>query len=145
MTDDPPGTPDNPTDIGPSRTARWLHQSAAGLVARVQERGMTLTIDAAETFLAQRHYTTADQLGINEHSARPYLDQAALDALADRLVATFASEEPCADLFTLPRSARISVASFGRLIAGLAESLLFFGNYPALDDADRRARLHETA
>jgi hypothetical protein len=37
------------------------------------------------------------------------------------------------------------VASFGRLIAGLAEALLFFESYPALDDADRRARLHEIA
>jgi hypothetical protein len=106
---------------------------------------MTLTVDAAETFLAERHYTAAGQLGISERSARPYLDEAALDALADRLVATFASEEPGADLFTLPRSARISVASFGRLITGLAESLLFLENYPALDDADRRARRHETA
>jgi hypothetical protein len=52
---------------------------------------MTLTVDAAETFLAQRHSTAAQQLGISEQRARPYLDEAALDALADRLVATFAS------------------------------------------------------
>jgi hypothetical protein len=106
---------------------------------------MTLTVDAAETFLAERHSTAAEQLGIKEHSARPYLDEAALDALADRLLATFAAEEPGADLFTLPRSAHISVAGFGRLVAGLAETLLFFESYPAIDEADRRARLHETA
>jgi hypothetical protein len=110
----------------------------------VRERGMTLTVDAAETFLAERHYTAANQLGISEDSARPYLDEAALDELAERLVATFATEEPGGDLFALPRSARISVSSFGRLIAGLAETLLFFESYPAIDDSDRRARLHET-
>lgn len=128
-----------------SPVPRWLHECATGLVARVRVRGMTLTVDAAETFLAERHYTVAEQLGIAEQSARPLLDGRALDALADRLVATFATEEPGADLFTLERSACISVASFGRLIAGLAETLLFYESYPAIDDADRGARIHETA
>lgn len=64
---------------------------------------MTLTVDAAETFLAERHYTVAKQLGITEQTAQPYLDEEALDALADRLVATFAIEEPGADLFAFPR------------------------------------------
>lgn len=39
---------------------------------------MTLTRDAAETFLAERHSIAANQLGITELSARPYLDDAAL-------------------------------------------------------------------
>jgi hypothetical protein len=145
MTDYSPGGSDDPTDIGRYRADRWLRESAADLVARVRERGMTLTVDAAETFLAERHSTAAEQLGIKELSARPYLDEAALDALADRLVETFAAEEPGGNLFTLPRGAQISVATFGRLIAGLAETLLFFESYPAIDEADRRARLHETA
>ncbi len=123
----------------------WLHQCAMGLVARVGERGMTLTVEAAETVLAERHTTAAAQLGVTERTARPYLDDAALDALADRLVATFADEEPGSDLFALPRSAHISVASFGLLVAGLAEALLFFESSPAIDDADRHARRYETA
>lgn len=131
------------SDAG-SPVPRWLHECATDLVARVRERGMTLTVDAAETLLAQRHYTVAKQLGIAEQSVRPHLDGQALDALADRLVATFATEAPGADLFTLQRSASISVASFGRLIAGLAETLLFYDSYPAIDDADRGARTHET-
>lgn len=122
----------------------WLHECAAELVTRVGEQGMTLTVDAAETFLAERHSIAAKQLGITEHSARPYLDDTALDALADRLVATFAIEEPGGDLFTLPRTAHISVASFGLLIAGLAETLLFFVAGAAIDEDDDRARLHET-
>ena len=145
MADDLPSGSGDPTDIGRYRSDRWLREAAAGLVSRVREQGLTLTVDAAETFLAERHSTAAEQLGIKERSARPYLDEAALDALADRLVETFAAEEPGGNLFTLPRSAQISVASFGRLIAGLAETLLFFESYPAIDDADRHARLHETA
>jgi hypothetical protein len=57
--------------------SRWLHECAADLVAPVHERGMTLTVDAAETLLAQRHDTAATQLGITEHSARPYLARSA--------------------------------------------------------------------
>lgn len=123
----------------------WLHERALALVARVGERGMTLTVEAAETFLAERHTTAAAHLGVTDRTARPYLDDAALDALADRLVSTFAAEQPGRDLFSLPRSAHISVASFGLLVAGLAETLLFFESYPAIDDTDRRARIHETA
>jgi hypothetical protein len=83
-----------------------------------------------------------------EHDNGPPEDQPSL-RLATRsgvpgLVATFATEAPGGDLFALPHDAQISVASFGRLIAGLAETLLFFESYPAIDDADRRARLHET-
>lgn len=37
----------------------WLHERAAGLVARVGERGMTLTVEAAETILTERHTTAA--------------------------------------------------------------------------------------
>ncbi|WP_286085692.1 hypothetical protein [Mycolicibacterium goodii] len=109
----------------------WLHERAAGLVARVGERGMTLTVEAAETILAERHTTAAAQLGVTERTARAHLDDAALDALADRLVATFANEEPGSDLFTLPRTAHISVASFGLLVAGLAETLLFLESHRA--------------
>lgn len=123
----------------------WLHERAAGLVARVGERGMTLTVEAAETILAERHTTAAAQLGVTERTARAHLDDAALDALADRLVATFANEEPGSDLFTLPRTAHISVASFGLLVAGLAETLLFLESHRAMDDADRHAWMHETA
>lgn len=122
----------------------WLHACATDLVTRVRERGMTLTLDVAETSLAEQHSIAAKQLDISEASARPYLDDAALDALADRLVAAFATEEPGGDLFTLPRTAHISVASFGLLIAGLAETLLFFEASPSMDEANHRARLHET-
>lgn len=133
------------TDQANRQGIRWLRDSAAGLVERVGARGMTLTLDAAETFLAERHFTAAQNIGVSERAARPYLDGQALDELADRLVATLAAEEPGGDLFTLPRSARISVASFGLLVAGLAEVIQFYGIYPAIDDDDRRARIHETA
>lgn len=126
-----------------SRT--WLRECAIGLSERVNARGMTLSVDAAETLLADRHATVCAQLGVTEVSARRFLDDTALDDLADRLIVGFAHESPGADIFTLPRTASITTPSFGRLIAGLAESILFYEQYAAIDDHDRRARLHETA
>lgn len=139
MTDRPP------TGIGKPSTTRWLHESANALAKRVEERGMILPVETAEAFLAERHHTAATELGVGERSARQFLDDDMLDELADHLVGTFADEEPGSDLFTLPRTAHITVASFGRLIAGLAETIQFLGTCRGIDDSDRRARIRETA
>ncbi|OBB17036.1 hypothetical protein A5761_11325 [Mycolicibacterium setense] len=102
---------------------------------------MTLSQEAAETIVAERHSSAAGVLGIGERTARPLLDEAALDDLAEHLVASFADEAPGADLFSLPRSASISIAAFGRLIAGLGESIQFFELHPASTDAERASRM----
>lgn len=126
-------------------TRTWLRECAIGLSERVGARGMSLSVDAAETLLADRHATVTAQLGVSEaNSAMRLLDDTMLDELADHLVADFADESPGADIFTLPRTASITVPSFGRLIAALSESILFYQQYAAIDDTDRRARLHET-
>lgn len=123
----------------------WLRNCAIGLSERVEDRGLSLSVDAAETFLAERHITAAEHLGISPRAARQFLDDAALDELADRLVADFADEAPGGDLFSLPRTATITVTSFGRLVAALAETIQFYWQYAAIDDADRSARIHEIA
>lgn len=123
----------------------WLREAAIALVARVHASGMTITVDAAEALLADRHIAVAAQLGVTERSARRYLDDAALDDLAQRLVADFTDEAPGADIFTLPRTSTITVTSYGRLIAGLAEAIQFYQRYTAIDDGDRSARIHELA
>lgn len=130
----------DPKPAGPRRTARLLREAAAGLVERVSERGMTLTVDVAESFLRERNYSAARRLGVDEQNTRRYLDE-----LADELVSTFADEAPGTNLFDLPRTAHISVANLGRLIAGLAETIQFYGTFQGIDDDDRRARIHETA
>lgn len=127
----------------PERT--WLREAAIGLAARVHAQGMTISVDAAETLLVDRHISAATQLGVTERSARQFLDDATLDDLAQRLVADFANEAPGADMFTLPRTATITTPSYGRLIAGLAESIQFYEDYAAIDDDDRRGRIHELA
>ncbi|CAA0126471.1 Uncharacterised protein [Mycolicibacterium vanbaalenii] len=120
-------------------------QTAAGLVERVSKRGMTLTVEVAESFLREQNYAAACNLGVDERNARQYLDDDTLDELADELVSSFADEAPGSNLFDLPRTAHISVANLGRFIAGLAEAIQFFGIFQEIDDADRRARIHEIA
>ena len=123
----------------------WLAERAAVLVARIHDRGMVLSHDAAATLLAERHATVARQLGVSERSAAPLLDDAAVDGLADEMVASFTDEEPGENLFDLARTAHISVSVFGRLISGLAETLLFYQSTRATNAAERAARQRETA
>ncbi|MDQ1247255.1 MAG: hypothetical protein QG597_1625 [Actinomycetota bacterium] len=129
----------------PAPQPRWLAEAAAALADRVTQRGMTLPVAAAGEFLAQQTSAVADLLGVSSgrHST-PYLNDTVLDDLADQIVAAYAAEEPGADLFALPRSAHVSVSSLGRLISGLAETLLFFDAYAPISDADRSARRYET-
>lgn len=126
-------------------SVRWLRKAAEDLVMRVEERGMTLTVAAAEVIVAERRQFVAAQAGMTERTAQSYFDKDALDELADSLVSSFANEAPGGDLFTLARTAYISVASFGRLIAGLAEAIQFFGSHAPIDDADRQWRIREAA
>ena len=144
MTDRPRTDPEQPA-TGPHRTPSWLRKAAAGLTERVSKRGMTLTVEVAESFLREQNHSTARELGIDERNSRQYLDDDTLDELADELVSTFADEAPGSNLFDLPRTAHVSVANLGRLIAGLAEAIQFYGTFRQIDDADRRARIHEIA
>ena len=116
-----------------------------GLSRRAEDRGLSLSVDAAETFLAERHITASEHLGLSPRAARQFLDDTVLDELADRLVADFADEAPGGDLFSLPRTATITVTSFGRLVAALAETIQFYEQYAAIDATDRSARIHEIA
>lgn len=51
----------------------WLRECAIGLSERVNARGMTLGVDAAETLLTDRHATVSRQLGGSETSAMRFL------------------------------------------------------------------------
>lgn len=122
---------------------QWLRTLATDLVALVQNRGMTLTVAAAEAIVADRITALATTLRITERSARAYIDQDALDGMADGLVASFADEEPGADLLMLPRNAALRISGTGRLVAALAQCALFFESYEGVDEALSRSRGHE--
>lgn len=123
----------------------WLRDRATGLAERVNQRGMTLSVDAAETLLARQHTNAVEHLGLTERTARTYLNDAALDELADRLVADFAAEEPATDLGALPRTAAAPVTEYGRLLAALGETILFYQRHPDISTSDRADRVCEIA
>lgn len=131
------------TDIGAYAAGRRLRHAAVQLTARVNELGMLLTTEAAEGFLHKHYSRRAAQLGIAGPPGPGDYDEVVLDSLAAQLVASFADEQPGGDLFTLPRSAHISVDAFGRLIAGLAESLLFYFTFDDISATARRERQRE--
>lgn len=132
---------DSETPAG--RRPQWLRTLAAGLVDKVHSRGMTLTPAAAETLLADRIRAIAATLRITERSARAYIDQDALEGMADSLVSSFADEAPGVDLLTMPREAGLPVPAIGRLVAALAQCAHFFASYADMDEALSRSREHE--
>ncbi len=135
--------PDIQKAPGRGRSPQWLRTLAAGLVAKLETRGMTLTLAAAEDVLADRVRAVAATLQITERTARTYVDEDALEGLADTLVESFTAEEPGADLLKLPRDAGLRLSGIGRLVAALAQCAHFFASY--VDDEDLgRSRATET-
>ena len=124
---------------------KWLQTLAAGLVERLEDRKMTVTQAVAETLLADRIAAFMATLRVSERNARTYLDEDALDGLADTLVGSFADEEPGADLFALPRDGALRVSGIGRLIAALAQCVHFFVEHADEDEALSRSRGTEIA
>ncbi|MGV9864720.1 hypothetical protein [Rhodococcus koreensis] len=81
------------TDQANRQAVHRLRDSAADSVKRMDEHGMILTIGDSENYFAETYFTAAKNIRVNEHAARPCLDDQALDEIAHRLVATFAAEE----------------------------------------------------
>ena len=132
-------------DNGTRPSPKWLQTLAAGLVESLEDRGMTVTHSAAEAVLADRIAALMATLRISERTARTYLDEDALDGLADNLVASFSAEEPGADLLTLPRDGALRIPGIGRLVAALAQCVHFFVEHADEDEALSRSRGTEIA
>lgn len=124
---------------------RWLQVMAAGLIERVNDRGMTLTTAGAEAVLRDRIAAISGTLHITERSTRAYMDQATLDGLADRLLDTFSAEAPGSDLMELPRTAALHVPGYGRLIAALSVCVEVYEGHMGVDPDVSGERIHEIA
>lgn len=110
----------------------------------VNERGLTMTDQAAHQLLTERVQAVAEQMRISVRRAQAYLTDESLAVMVDRMVATLADEAPGADLCTEPRTTSITVGTLGRLIAGLAEvAQLYTDPTTTLPANDCRRRTHE--
>lgn len=127
--------------MDPSPT--WLRERAIEFVAIVTERGMTMTVDAAEVVIGDRTRIVAEAMGISVRAAQAYLDDVVLTGLADAIIDSLNEEDPGVNLFEAPRTVTVTVSDFGVLIAGIAETILLYTDHPAIDDDDRTLRRRE--
>lgn len=110
----------------------------------VNDRGMTMTDQAAQQLLTERVQAVAELMRVGVRQAQTYLTDEALAGVVDGMVETLADEAPGADLATEPRTTTITVGTLGRLIAGLAEvALLYSDPVTGLPANDRTRRLDE--
>ncbi|PKZ64141.1 hypothetical protein CYJ73_18640 [Gordonia terrae] len=110
----------------------------------VNDRGMTMTDQAAQQLLTERVQAVAERMRVGVRQAQTYLTDEALTGVADSMVETLADEAPGADLATEPRTTTLTVGTLGRLIAGLAEvALLYTDPTTTLPPNDHTRRTHE--
>ncbi len=87
----------------------------------VNDRGMTMTDQAAHQLLTERVQAVAERMRVGVRQAQTYLTDEALAGVVDSMIDTLADEAPGAELATEPRTATLTVGTLGRLLAGLAE------------------------
>ena len=110
----------------------------------VNDRGLTMTDQAAQQLLTERVQVVAERMRVGVRQAQTYLTDEALAGVVDRMVETLADEAPGADLCAEPRTATLSGSTLGRLIAGLAEvALIYTDPTTSLSADDRTRRTHE--
>lgn len=118
---------------------------AAGLIDRLNQKDMSLTTAGAEALIADRVTAIALALHISERSARAYMDQDALDGIAQAILDNIAAEAPGSDLLQLARTAALPIHRFGRLVAALGTCNEFLVAYADIDEELRRDRIQEVA
>jgi hypothetical protein len=106
-------------------TARrvWRDQRVDVLLAAVADLGMSMSRAAAGELIDERVQFVAAQMRVSEPTARRYLTDEAVRGLAQSIAFSLVEETPGADLFSVPRDARIPVRLVGRVSAGLAEAV----------------------
>jgi hypothetical protein len=110
---------------------RWVDSRVQRLLDRLSRHSLSIDAGAAAEMINVRVDGVAAALRIGTASARRYIDDAAIDDLADRLADTVADELPGVDLLTQPRDETLDHSTLGRTIEGLAEAIL-----PQLTDID---------
>jgi len=119
---------------------QWLRALAAGLIESLASRSLELPVAAAEAIVADRVSAIAATLQISDRAAGSYVDQQALDELADRLAARIADEEPGIDLLAAVCDAALKISWAGQLIAALTQCANFFVGYATVNEELSRYR-----
>ena len=105
---------------------RWVDERAQFLIDLLGERGLTISLQASRVLVVDQVEQVRQQTGVSERTARAYVTDAALAAMADSIAFSLVEEFPGADLHTLPRTVRMPVTLAGRTLSALSESLLLY-------------------
>ena len=103
----------------------WVGERAGHLVHCLGERGLTVETNEAREIISQRVLALSEGMGISTVTARDYVTDGAIGAIADTLAGLLADEAPGVDLMEAPRSVLLSQKLIGSGVAGLAEAILF--------------------
>lgn len=105
---------------------RWADERAQVLVDLLGERGLTISLSASRVLVVDQVEQVRQQTGVSERTARAYVTNDALAAMADSVAFSLVEEFPGADLHTLARTVPMSASLAGRTLTALAESLLLY-------------------
>ena len=100
----------------------WLDQSADVVLGELSDLGLVASQAKVAEALSQQLDVMATALGISRESARRYVGRESLQELARSAALELATEQPGADLHGLPRTIPLSLPTFGRMVAALAET-----------------------
>ena len=112
---------------------RWVDERAQVLVDLLGERGLTMSQQASRVLVVDQIEQVCQQTGVSERTARAYVTDDALAAMADSVAFSLVEEFPGADLHTLARTVRMPVALTGLTLSALAESLLLYVEHGPVD------------
>ena len=112
---------------------RWADERAQVLVDLLGERGLTISLSASWVLVVEHVEQVCQQTGVSERTARAYVTNDALAAMADSVAFSLVEEFPGADLHTLARTVHMSVSLAGLTVTALAESLLLYVEHGPAD------------
>ena len=105
----------------PRRT--WLDNKIDVFLEELAASGMHLDRQRAGELITGQIRAVAALLGVTGATARTYLDDQHIQAVARRMLFEVAAERPGADLLEAPRTAPLPLALVGITVAALAEAM----------------------
>lgn len=112
----------------------WVDGRVDVLLAALHELGLSASRAAATGLIHERVRWVSTQAGISSATARRYLTDEALEALAQTMAFSLVQETPGADILEASPSVAVPLPLIGRCIAGLAEAVQV--RLHELDDID---------
>jgi hypothetical protein len=97
---------------------RWVDEHVQVLVDLLGERGLTMSPQASRVLIVDQVERVCQQTGVSERTARAYVTDDALAAMADSAAFSLVEEFPGADLHTVARTVHLPVCAGRTYVVG---------------------------